>query len=108
MDHARLELWRIPDRFSPVFARWLIVLALVIVGIALRGLVLHEGWHRVAHVSAFLLIGLGNIAWALGSLLPEGRGAAALRGTVRLLTIPMFVGLAVVFAFEIRSLLPSH
>lgn len=101
MDHVRQQLWRIPDRFSPVFARWLIVLSLVIVGIAGLGFYLYDGWHRVAYVTAFLLIGLGNTAWALGSLLPEDRTAATLRGSVRLLTIPMFVALAIALAFQV-------
>ncbi len=101
MDHVRQQLWRIPERFSPHLARWLIVLSLAIIGIAGLGLVLYDGWHRVAYFSAFLLIGAGNFAWALGSLLPDDRLAASLRGMVRLVTIPMYVALAVALGFQI-------
>jgi hypothetical protein len=100
MDNVRQQLWRIPDRFSPVLARWLIVLSLVIIGLAGMGLVLYDGWHRVAYFSAFLLIGGGNFAWALGSLLPDSRTAATLRGIVRLTTIPMFVALTIALGFQ--------
>lgn len=101
MDQVRHQFWRIPDRLSPSHARWLIGLSVALLGIALLGFSLYDGWHRVAYVSAFVLIGLGNFLYAMGSVLPESPGATAVRGLVRPISLLMFVALAVSLAFQL-------
>jgi hypothetical protein len=89
-----------PGRLPLSYARLLFGLsALMLVFVAL-GFFLYDGWHRVAYMSAFFLIGLGNFVWALGSVLPEDERAVALRGATRPVSILMFVALALTLAFQ--------
>ena len=100
MDQVRHRLWQAPGRLSFSYARLLFGLsALMLVFVAL-GFFLYDGWHRVAYMSAFFLIGLGNFFWALGSVLPEDDRAATLRGATRPVSILMFVALAFALAFQ--------
>lgn len=100
MDQVRHEFSRIPDRVPPHFARWLLVLAAAMLPLALSGLALYEGWHRVSYVTAFVLIGLGNALWAVGSLLPGGPLSHALRSAMRPVVLLMFVALFAALGFQ--------
>ncbi len=94
MNHLQNRFWQTPNRLSPAWAKIVAGLAIFILVIAASGLVLYEGITRVVHVSALALVGLTNLAWALGSLLPEAQGAKTARDAVRPLSIPMLVALA--------------
>jgi hypothetical protein len=100
MDQARHDFWQIPGRISPRFARWLLVLAAAMLPLALAGLALYEGWHRITYVTAFVLIGLGNALWALGSLVPDGPLSLIMRGAMRPVVLLMFVALAATLGFQ--------
>lgn len=101
MNQVRHEFARIPDRVPARFARWLLVLAAAMLPLALLGLTLYDGWHRVSYVTAFVLIGLGNALWALGSLLPDGPQSHLLRSAMRPVVLLMFVALAVTLGFQV-------
>jgi hypothetical protein len=72
--------------------------------IAWLGLVSYEGWYLIAYVSAFSLIGLSNLAWGLGSMLPEERGGVALRSAMRPASILTFLALFTVIGFQVGFL----
>lgn len=100
MDQIHPDPWRVPERISPRFARWLLVLSAVMLLIAGLGLTLYDGWYRVAYVSAFVLIGLSNTLWAVGSLIPDGPRSLFLRSAMRPAVLLMFVALAVTLGFQ--------
>ena len=92
MHHRHIQLWQTPHRLSSTWTKVLGGLALVILVIAASGLVLYEGWPRIVHVSALGLVGITNLAWVLGSILPEARGGKALR--VAMLPLSLLMGVA--------------
>ena len=87
------RFWQTPQRLSRRQATLVGVLAIVVLAFAATGIFLFEGWSRLVHVSALALMGLTNLALALGSLLPEERGGMALRDAVVPLSLLMFVAL---------------
>ena len=95
------RLWQIPNRLSPLWAKVVAGLTIFNLAIAASGVVLYEGWPRVTHVSALGLVGLTNLAWALGSILPEERGGKGLRDAVAPFSMLMLVAL---FAAVVTSL----
>jgi hypothetical protein len=102
--NARLHRWwKTPVRLSPQQARVIGGVAMLILVFAATGLFLYEGWPRLVHVSAMALIGLANLALALGSILPEERGGKALRGAVVPLTVLMIVALVASLAVHLVS-----
>ena len=89
MDHAHPRFCRLPERLTARRARLTLGLALVILGLAFiaLGSVESEGPPRLLSVAVLVLTGLGNLSWALGSLLPEAEGGEALREVARLLSL---------------------
>ena len=101
MNDRQIRLWQIPNRLSPSWAKVVAGLAIFNLAIAASGVVVYEGWPRVAHVSALGLVSLTNLAWALGSILPEERGGKGLRDAVVPFSMLMLVAL---FATVVTSL----
>jgi hypothetical protein len=92
---------QLPDRLPSTWARMLAGLAVLILAMAVGGLFLYDGWHRVAYVTAFAAMGLANLAWAVGSLLPEGRPSRALRTAVSSFAVIMMIALGATLAFQL-------
>jgi hypothetical protein len=67
--------------------------AIFLLVIAPSGLLLGEGGQRGVHVAALALVGLTNLALALGSLLPEEAGGRPLRRAMVPLSGFMFMAL---------------
>lgn len=103
MDAAQVfqELFRPRGRVSIVTVRILAGLSLAMLLLAISAYASYSGGHRVAAVSAFGLISLGNLAQALGSILPEERGGAVARRLVMPLAGMMFLALAVTLLFQL-------
>ena len=89
MERIRNRFWQMPDRLSPRRAQLTIGLAAVLLALALVTLAGGGGDGPPPLLSAgvLVLVGLGNLAWALGSLLPEAAGGRALRAATR----PLFL-----------------
>lgn len=104
MDQLLRQLGAVPDRLNPLRARLLIGIAVPQLIIAGLGFVSYEGWYLVVYVSAFTLIGLSNLAWGIGSMLPEERGGAAVRGAMRPVSILSFLALCAVVGFQLGRL----
>lgn len=98
------RLWQTPQPLSPLQAKVIGVIAVFILLLAASGLFLDEGWPRVVHVSALALMGLANLLYALGSLLPEERGGRRLREAMVplawLMLVALFASLAVYWRSE--------
>ncbi len=95
MEFVRTRFWRMPDRLSPRRARLLAVLGVAV--LAFSGLVAGASDVPSPRLAAgFLgLVGLANLAQALGSLLPEPRGGRVLLAAARPLTLlVLLAGLA--------------
>lgn len=100
VEQVRQRFWQVPGRLPFSYARLLFGLSASMLVLVALGFFLYDGWHRVAYMSAFSLIFLGNFLWALGSVLPEDERAVALRGAVRPISILMFIALAASLAFQ--------
>ena len=100
MSQVLDELFRPRGRVSVLTVRILFGLAFAMALLALGSYFTLEGGHRVAAVSAFGLISLGNLAQALGSVLPEERGGKLARLAAIPLAALMFVALAVTLLFQ--------
>jgi hypothetical protein len=72
--------------------------------IAVLGFRSYDGWYLVAYVSAFTLIGLSNLAWGLGSLLPEERGGVTLRSVMRPVSFLALLALWAVVVLQLERL----
>ena len=101
MDRIPPRLWRMPDRLSPTRARLLVGLAATSLAFAVLGVVVYDGLERVVYAVMFLCAGLSNLAWAVGSLVPEERGGRAARLATLPLGVLMFVAM---FAWVALSL----
>lgn len=88
------RFWQPPIRLSPGRARLLIGLSAAMLVLAALGLVLYDGLERAVSAILFLSIGLSNFAWGLGSRLPEGPRARALRMATLPLGVVMFLAMA--------------
>jgi hypothetical protein len=95
MVSRRLSLWRTPHRLTAFQAKIVAGLAIVNLMIAASGLFVYDGVPRIVHVSALALVGLTNLSWATGSLIPEERGGKTLRDAMVPLSLLMLVALAV-------------
>ncbi len=91
MERIPPRLWRLPDRLPPTRARLLIGLSATSLALAVLGLLVYDGLERVVYAVMFLAVGLSNVAWAVGSLLPEERGGRAARFATLPLGILMFL-----------------
>lgn len=100
VNQVRHRFWVVPGRLPFAYARLLFGLSGSMLVLVALGFFLYDGWHRVAYMSAFVLIALGNFAWALGSVVQEDERAVALRGATRPISILMFVALAASLAFQ--------
>jgi hypothetical protein len=85
MERISNRFWRLPNRLSPTRARLLIGLSVAMFLIAAVGIVIYDGLERVVYATLFLAIGLSNLGWGAGSLLPEARGGK----TARSATLPL-------------------
>jgi hypothetical protein len=93
MDRIPPRLWRMPDRLPPPRARLLVGLAAMSLAFAVVGVVVYDGPERVAYAVMFLSVGLSNLAWAVGSLVPEERGGRSARFATLPLGILMFLAM---------------
>lgn len=89
-----------PIRFSRIAAKILVGLSIFTLALAVSGVFLYDGWHRIAYVTAFVSMSLANLANASGTLLPESQRSRALRVAVTPLAVVMIVALAVTLAFQ--------
>lgn len=87
-------------RFSRVAARILVGLSIFTLALAVSGIFLYDGWHRIAYVTAFVSMSLANLANASAALLPEGQKSRALRSAVTPLVVVMMISLAFTLAFQ--------
>jgi hypothetical protein len=92
-----------PRRVSPPRAAWIAVLSLIMFGFAAAAFTFYTGLSRVMHVTAFGLIGLSNLALAVGSLLPEAEGGKTVRDAMRPLVIVMLIALLATLALEVTG-----
>jgi len=97
------QFWKTPNRLSQTYARGLIALSLFVLIIAALGLFIYDGVQRVAYVTAMGSIAFGNLAWGVGSLLPEAQGGRTARGATRHLFLVMLVALPIATALALRS-----
>ena len=102
MNYVR-RFWETPQRRSPARAKFIAVLSLIMFGFAASSFFLYDGLSRALHVSAFGLIGLSNIALAIGSLRPEQEGGRAARNAMRPLVILMLIALLATVALEVTG-----
>src|SRR5690348_5972399 len=79
MNSRHLQLWQTPHRLMAFQAKIVAGLAIADLVIAATGLMLYDGLPRMVHVGALALVGMTNLSWATGSLLPEEQGGKALR-----------------------------
>jgi hypothetical protein len=100
MQQVISELFRPHGRVSVVTIRILFGLAFTSALLGVSAYFTFEGGHRVAAVCAFALISLGNLAQALGNVLPEERGGKVARLAVMPVAALMFVALAVTLLFQ--------
>lgn len=101
MNHIEFRSPQPPDRLPPQWAKALAGLALLVLSLALLGGFLYDGWHRIAYVLAFTTMGLANLGWAIGSLLPDGSLSRLLRGAVSALAAVMLLALGATLAFQL-------
>ena len=104
MNLGLLHLWRTPHRLSAFQAKVVAALAIANLAIAATGLILYDGLPRIVHVAALALVGLTNLAWAAGSLLPEHHGGKPLRRAVVPLALLMLAALVLSVAMLWRGL----
>ena len=97
------RFWQFPIRLSPGRARVVIELGLLTLVLAAGGVLASEGLARVVYAAMFLAIGLTNVAWGLGSLLPEGRGARFARWATLPLTIAMVLAMVAYVALRVSE-----
>ena len=89
MDCVRTRFWQVPERLTPRRARLTVGLAFAVLALAFFALLAGEiqGAPRLLSAAVLVFTGLGNLTWALGSLLPEAEGGKALREVARLLSL---------------------
>ncbi len=93
MERIPPRVWRLPDRLTPTRARLTIGLSVTALVLAVLGILFNDGLERVAYAAMVVSAGLGNLAWGIGSLLPEERGGKAARVATLPLGILMFLAI---------------
>ncbi len=96
------QFWKAPNRLSPTYAKGLTALSLFVLLLAALGLFTYDGLQRVAYVSAMGSIALGNLAWGVGSLLPEEPRGRKLRAAARPFFLVMLVTLPIATVMALR------
>ena len=89
-----------PVRLTRTGAKALVGLSIFTLALAVGGVFLYDGWHRVAYVTAFVAMSLANLATASSSFLPLGRARRALLLAVTPLAVVMMIALGVTLAFQ--------
>jgi hypothetical protein len=74
-------------------------LALANLGLAAGGFFVYHDWRRAAYVTVFTTMSAANLAWAIGSLVPDERQSRALRLLVNPLAVVMLFPLGAALAF---------
>lgn len=100
MSRFSLHALQAPRRLPTLPARALIALAVFILGLALLGIVVYDGVQLLAYEATFISIGMGNLVWGLGSLIPDNRGGHALRQASNAFFIIMIVSLPITLAYQ--------
>jgi hypothetical protein len=90
-----------PIRFTRTAAKVLVGLSIFTLALAVSGVFLYDGWHRIAYLTAFVSMSVANLANASGTLLPQGRESRALRLAVTPLAVVMMVALAITLLFQV-------
>ena len=81
-------------------AKALVGLSIFTLALAVGGVFLYDGWHRVAYVTAFVTMSLVNLITASGSFLSLGRAHRTLRVAVVPLAVMMMIALGVTLVFQ--------
>ena len=92
-----------PQRVSSARAKRIVVLSLIMFGFARVAFFSYSGLSRALHVTAFGLIGLSDLALAIGSLLPEDGGGKTARNALRPLVVVMLIALLATLALEVTG-----
>ena len=100
MTRLSLNIIQTPRRLPPLPAKALIGLAVLVLGIALLGIVVYDGVQLLAYEVSFIAIGMGNLTWGLGSLIPDERGGHTLRRLANIFSIIMFISLPITLAYQ--------
>jgi hypothetical protein len=89
MDCVRTRFWQVPERLTPRPARLTLGLASAVLALAFFALLAGEiqGAPRLLSAAVLVFTGLGNLTWALDSLLPEAEAGKAPREVARLLSL---------------------
>jgi hypothetical protein len=103
VDRITEGFLKTPNRHSVRFAKGMVVLSLFLLVIAAFGLFIYDGVQRVAYVSAMGSIALGNLAWSIGSLLPEEQGGLTFRNLARPFFLIMIVALPIALYLQLRN-----
>jgi hypothetical protein len=100
MRQVLFELFQPRGRVSAVTVRILVGLSFTSLLLAVSAYFAFDGGHRIAAVTAFTLMSLGNLLQALGSVLPEERGGKLARLAAFPVAMMMCVALAVTLLFQ--------
>jgi len=92
--------WRPPPRLPRGRARLVIGLGVAALALGVAGALVTRDLAGAASGGGLVAAGLGNLAWGIGSLLPEGRRARALRLATLPLSVAMFLAFAAWVAME--------
>ncbi len=103
MERIPARFWRLPDRLSPTRAKQLIGLSAMMFAFAGLGILIYDGLQAVVYSVMFLSIGLGNLAWGVGSLLPDERRSKAARTATLPISFVMFVAMFLYVVFELTG-----
>jgi L-lactate permease len=103
MDRIPARLWRLPDRLTPGRARLLIGLSATMFAFAGLGIWAYDGRRAVVYAVLFLSIGLTNLAWGVGSLIPDERRSRAARTATLPIGIVMFTAIFLYALFELSG-----
>jgi len=90
---------QLPDRLSPRWAKALAAVALANLVLAAGGFFVYQDWQRAAYVTTFTTMSVANLAWAIGSLVPDERQSRALRLLFNPLAVVMLFSLGAALAF---------
>lgn len=93
----------IPGRLSERWAKGLIGLSVLTTLMAISGLFIYDGWHRVAFVLAFGAMSIGNFCYGFGSLAADEDRSRALRRASSFFGVIMLLALGATLAFQVSG-----